>query len=156
MLLSQQLLEEEEGPSSPHVYADSRGYWTIARGTLVDSRIICEGLCQEALAAQDNYTLQQAAALASGLLGYTQCNAVRQAVCVSMCFQLGGLSGWPGFKAALSIGDYNTAADNMLYKVVSEKTPSDWYLQTPTRCARAAYMMRTGAWLNYGVEPPIS
>lgn len=149
-----QLVSEEEGPSSAHVYPDSRGFWTIARGCLVDPRLISEGLCQAALDAQDAYSLDKAKGRAAALPGYENCSALRQAVLASMCYQLGDLSGWPHFRAALSAQDYSATADNMLYNDVTNHTRSDWDKQTSRRCEREAYMMRADTWLPHGLKVP--
>jgi GH24 family phage-related lysozyme (muramidase) len=154
--LSLQLLTEEEGPSRALVYRDSRGYLTISRACLVDPNpaLHAEGLCQAGRDAQDAYDLGKAKTLASSLPGFQRCSDVRQAVLVSMCFQLGSLLGWPQFRAALAMGDYGLAADNMLYSDVSDHTKSDWDKQTSTRCEREAWMMRNNAWLPHGAEIP--
>lgn len=123
-----------------HVYRDSRGLWTIARGCLVDRSIASEGLCQAAQDVQNAHSIAVAAALAAKIPGFEHCNEVRQAVLTSMCYQMGDLEHWPGFKAALATLDYTTAADQMLN--------SAWHGQTRKRCERAAEMMRSGNWLN--------
>jgi GH24 family phage-related lysozyme (muramidase) len=152
--LGLQLIIEEEGPQKPHAYRDSRGLWTIARGCLVDGSVVCEGLCQAAMDAQDAHDLARAKAFAAYLPGFQRCSEVRQAVLESMCFQLGALQDWPHFRAALAMGDYNAAADNMIYDDVSSKTPSNWVEQTPIRCKRAAWMMRNNVWLAHGEPLP--
>lgn len=151
MNLDEQLIDEEEGPSSPTVYPDSRGFSTICRGTLVDRRVKGSGLCQAAIAAQDAYTLALARKDAQAIAGYWQANEVRQAVLTSMCFQLGPLTGWPGFRAAFAAGQYDLAANQMLYRDGTNPAAgrSDWHLQTPGRCERAARMMRDGVWVDH-------
>ncbi len=156
MTQGEQLIQEEEGPSSPTVYLVA-GIEHIARGRVVDAKVPGAGLCQAALDAQDANDLATALFLAQAIPGYSACNAVQQAVLQSMCFQLGDLSGWPHFRAALVVADYAGAADQMLYKDGTVASgPSEWYTQTPARCAREAYMMRKGEWLDYGVSPPAS
>lgn len=153
--LSAQLIGEEEGESAPLVYLDSRGYQTIARGCLVDRKVTgAEGLCPAARDAQDAYTLSKAKTLAALIPGFEFCSEIRQAVMVSMCFQLGDLHGWPDFRAAIEGEDYNEASQQMLFAAPPATIPSDWYKETPTRCARAAYMMRTDTWLAHGVPIP--
>lgn len=69
-------------------------------------------------------------------------NDVRQAVVISMIFQL-GFAGFSRFRMTISyirFGDYEQAAINML--------KSKWATQTPNRAKRCAEMMRTGQWLK--------
>jgi len=154
MTLDARLVAEEEGPSSPTVYPDSRGYWTIARGCLVDRSIPGAGLCPAALDAQDAYSLAKARNLAADLPGWLNCSDVRQAVLVSMCYQLGALADWPKFKGALALGDYGLAAAEMLYENPPNTAWSDWRRQTQHRCERAAYMMQSDTWLDHGAPIP--
>ena len=78
----------------------------------------------------------------------SQIDEVRYAVIISMAFQLGGggLRKFKGFIAAVKDGDYDRAADEMLYANVAAKTQSAWYKQTPERCQGQAGMMRYGNW----------
>jgi lysozyme len=67
-------------------------------------------------------------------------NDVRQAVVISMIFQL-GFVGFNRFRMTIGYirtGDYQQAAINML--------KSKWATQTPNRAKRHAEMMRTGQW----------
>lgn len=134
--LAHRLVSEEEGRIA-HAYQDSLGYWTIGVGCLVDAR---KGgaLCDEAIDAQLEHDLRSARERAGKLAGFDQCNEVRQAVLISMCFQLGSLSSWTNFRNALASGDYNAAADAGL--------DSLWARQTPARAQRQMQMMRTGEW----------
>jgi len=134
--LAHRLVSEEEGRIA-HVYQDSEGWWTIGVGALVDAR---KGgaLCDEAIDVQLDHDLQAARKRAANLPGFQRCNEVRQAVLVSMCFQLGSLQGWPKFKAALALGDYVLAA--------TEGLASLWAKQTPSRAQRQMHMLQTGEW----------
>jgi GH24 family phage-related lysozyme (muramidase) len=155
--LSERLVGEEEGPSNPHVYPDSRGFWTISRGCLVDKRVPdCEGLCAEARAVQDAYDLGKAAALAATLPGFDHLSPIRIAVATSMCYQLGALKDWDDFRTALVAGDYNECATQMLLDDpgTPKQRPSAWHKETPRRCERAAYMMKSGQWLAHGDPIP--
>jgi len=134
--LAHKLVSEEEGRIA-HVYADHLGYWTIGVGCLVDERK-GGGLCDEAIDAQLEHDLQAARKRAQSLMGFDQCNEVRQAVIISMCFQLGSLASWTNFRNALAAGDYNAAADHGL--------DSLWAKQTPHRAQRQMQMLRTGEW----------
>lgn len=66
------------------------------------------------------------------------CNEVREAVLVSMCYQMGvsGLSGFKKMLSAIEFGDFETAAE--------EGLDSRWSLQTPARAERHMNMMLTG------------
>ena len=75
--------------------------------------------------------------------GFDQCNEVRQAVLISMCFQLGDLEGWPRFRAALAKGDYAAASQ--------EGLNSKWAREeTPLRAMRAMQMLESGTWIPKG------
>lgn len=134
--LAFKLVSEEEG-RVPHVYQDNLGFWTIGVGALVDAR---KGgrLCDEAIDAQLEHDLKAARERAAALSGFDQCNEVRQAVIVSMCFQLGSLATWTHFRNALAAGDYSAAADAGL--------DSLWARQTPARAQRQMAMLRSGEW----------
>lgn len=134
--LAHQLVASEEGRIA-HVYQDSRGLWTIGVGCLVDPSK-GGGLCDEAIDAQLEHDLGAARQRASALPGFDACNDVRQAVLISMCFQLGTLAAWSGFKIALAHWDYEKAAD--------EGLDSLWAKQTPLRAQRQMKMLRTGVW----------
>ncbi len=135
---AQQLIEGEEGRER-YAYYDTRGYLTIGIGCLVDKRIVgAAGLCDEAIDAQFAHDSARARKDAAALPGFQRCNEVRQAVLVSMCFQLGNLQGWPRFKAALALGDYEMAA--------REGLDSLWAKQTPKRAERQMQMLKTGEW----------
>jgi GH24 family phage-related lysozyme (muramidase) len=149
MTLDADLIAEEEGPSSALAFKDSEGYWSICRSTLVDPNpaLHAEGLCQQARDVQDAYELAKARALAEELPGFQRCNEVRQAVLVSMCYQLGSLAAWHNLKAGLALGDYDVVADNMLYERPPDTAWTPWHTETPERCERAAAMMRSGEWI---------
>lgn len=143
--LAERLISEEEGVN-PCAYKDSRGFWTIGIGSLVDSSVHGAGLCQAAIDAQFEHDSAEALAQAQALPGFAACNDVQQAVLTSMCFQLGGLSHWPKFLAALGNGDFQTAA--------AEGLNSAWAKQTPHRAQREMAMLQSGTWLDHGA--PIS
>ncbi len=146
--LIQQLIDEEEGPSSKTVYY-VQGLAHVARGCCIDPKVPGAGLCDAALSTQDAFDIQRAGSLASVLDGWDKCNDVQQAVLVSLCFQMGSMSGWPDFKHALAAGDYELAADNLLYESPPQTVWSLFHKQTPARCEREAEMLRTGKWVPY-------
>lgn len=139
--LIETLLGEEEGLEKC-VYKDSLGFDTIAIGCLVDRRVPGAGLCDEAIAVQFAHDSKKARALAPRFPGFERCNDVRQAVLVSMCFQMGGKPlKWPNFCRALELGDYATAAAHGL--------DSKWAReQTPKRAKRQMQMLASGQWVE--------
>lgn len=68
------------------------------------------------------------------------CDEVRQAVLISMAYQMGvaGLDGFKGTLASISASRWDEAATGMLN--------SRWARQTPGRAKRHAEQMRTGEW----------
>jgi lysozyme len=134
-----QLIGEEEGREAC-AYEDStpQRYLTIGIGALVDKRVAGAGLCDEAIDAQFAHDSARAWRDAAALPGFQRCNEVRQAVLVSLCFQLGSLHDWPHFKGALALDDYAAAAAAGL--------DSLWAKQTPTRAQRQMKMMASGLW----------
>jgi lysozyme len=137
--LAQTLIESEEGRRRT-VYKDNLGYDTIGIGCLVDSRVAGAGLCDAAIDAQFSYNSAQARTDAAALPGFAACNDVRQAVLISMCFQLGSLHDWPNFRAAIAAGDYIAAQAAGL--------ASKWASETPERATRELLMLRTGIWIQ--------
>ena len=137
--LTNQLLDEEEGPHSPTAYKDSRGLLTISRGCLIDPSVRGAGLCAAAMAAQDAHDVAQATAIAQHLPHFADVGEIRQAVLISMTFQMGyGPLKWPKFVAALSALDYAAASVAGL--------DSEWARQTPARAAREMAMLESGIW----------
>jgi lysozyme len=140
--LAEVLVAEEEGRDS-HVYKDSRGYWTIGIGTLVDPSIPSAGLCDAAISAQFSHDSATARGLAADFPGFNRCNEVRQAVLVSMCFQMGSKPlGWHDFTGALAMDNYVAAA--------KAGRDSDWWrTQTRKRAERAMRMLESGNWVEH-------
>jgi GH24 family phage-related lysozyme (muramidase) len=137
--LATKLIGEEEGRER-FVYPDPRGFSTIGIGCLVDERVHgASGLCDEAIDAQFAHDSTRARADAMRLKGFDRCNEVRQAVLISMCFQLGSLRDWPNFRRAIEAGNYAEAAEHGL--------DSDWArTQTPKRAHRQMRMLASGEW----------
>ena len=142
MDLAEQLIGEEEGRSRT-VFPDTLGIQTIAIGCVVDPRITGSGLCDAAISTQFAHDSQSARAIASTWPHFSTLNPVRQAVLISMAFQLGNKpAGWPKFKAALEAQDYERAA--------VEGADTEWYrTQTPKRAMREMAMLRTGEWVAH-------
>jgi len=138
--LAQTLIEESEGRTNT-VIKDTLGYDTIGIGCCVDARVRGCGLCDEAIDVQFAHDSKTAREEAADLPGFQRCNDVRQAVLVSMCFQLGDLRDWPKFKAALAMGDYTAAAAAGL--------DSEWArTETPARAKREMAMLESGSWIE--------
>ncbi len=138
--LAQALIEQEEDVERC-AYQDSRGYWSIGIGALVDRRFPGAGLCDEAIDAQFAHDSARARKDAAALPGFQRCNDVRQAVLISMCFQLGSLHDWPKFRAALAMGDYHLAA-------LEGRDSLWWREQTRKRAERAMTMLESGQWVE--------
>lgn len=80
------------------------------------------------------------AGISAAFPAFARLDTVRQAVLVSMAFQM-GVAGTLLFKralAAIAAKRWDDAAHELL--------ASDWQAQTPERCDRAAEMMRSGEW----------
>lgn len=138
--LAEALVAEEEGRESC-AYPDTRGYLTIGIGCLVDKRMKGAGLCDAAIDTQFAHDSAQARLDASALPGFAYANEVRQAVLISMCFQLGNLHDWPNFRKAIAIGDWEAA--------VTAGMDSVWYkTQTPERAKRELQMLAGGQWIS--------
>lgn len=71
---------------------------------------------------------------------FADLNEVRQAVLISMMYQLGenGLMKFKNTLGMIALKDYEGAAKEMLDSI--------WAKQTPNRAKRASDMMRTGIW----------
>lgn len=137
--LAEQLLTEEEG-RDPCAYPDTRGFLTISRGCLVDRRIPGAGLCAAAMAAQDAHDSAIARGTAARFPHFNELNEVRQAVLISMAFQLGSDPlHWPNFMDALQARDYTKAA-------AAGRDSVWWRDQTHARAERAMTMLETGIW----------
>jgi lysozyme len=139
-----QLVAEEEGPFILKAYKDTLGVWTCGRGhKLPDQSQDHSALewTQEHCQAQFEEDIDAARERAANLPGFQRCSPIRQAVLVSMCYQLGTLASWPHFKAAVAMGDFDAAADAGL--------DSQWALQTPKRARRQMTMLRTDQWVEH-------
>lgn len=132
------LIKQHEGVVS-HAYEDSRGYLTIGVGRLIDERL-GGGLSDDEinlLLANDIKRCMDEAMLYPF---YPKLDEARQAVIISMLFNLGrpNFDKFQNFQAALLVGDYNLAANEMLN--------SRWATQVGHRANHLSQMMRTGEW----------
>lgn len=134
------LLERDEGRRKS-VYQDHLGFWTLGVGRLVDGRR-GGGLSDEEIDfLLDNDIKAKTAEVRAALPWFDSLDEVRQAVLVSMAFQM-GTAGLLKFKNTLSMierGDYSGAAHGMLESL--------WAKQTPLRATRLADMMEEGKWV---------
>lgn len=141
--LVEQLISEEEGRERL-AYRDSRGYWTIGVGALIDPEVTgAFGLCDAAISAQFSHDSLAARSIASSWPHFSTLNPIRQAVLISMAYQLGNKPlGWPRFMAALERQDYQDAA--------VQGADTNWFrTQTPIRANREMTMLRTGEWVSH-------
>lgn len=143
MDLLEQLLSQEEGRERL-AYRDSRGYLTIGVGALIDANVAgAFGLCDAAISAQFSHDSSAARMIASTWPNFSTLNPIRQAVLISMAYQLGNKPrGWPRFMAALERQDFQDAAQ--------QGADSNWFrIQTPNRAMREMTMLRTGEWVTH-------
>ena len=134
-----QQLNRDEGRRKT-VYKDHLGYDTIGVGRLVDARK-GGGLRNDEM----DYMLRndindRVDALTRALPWFQNLDDARKGVLLNMAFQMGtdGLLAFKNTLRFVQLGDYESAADNMLN--------SKWATQTPERAQRLADQMRTGTW----------
>lgn len=131
-------LTESEGFRS-YVYQDSKGYWTIGFGRLVDRRLGGGITTDEALFLLSNDVKETVIELDEKLAWWRGLDEVRQLVVADMAFNL-GLTKLLRFRRtllAMQEGRFEDAAANML--------DSKWARDdVPERAARLARMMETG------------
>lgn len=132
----EKLLLRDEGLSLKP-YRDSVGKLTIGIGRNLDDVGISE---EEALVFLDHDIHKVTVQVADNLPWYTTLDPCRQAVLLSMAFNM-GIGGLLGFKNTLEmirLGKYTEAAEAML--------KSKWATQVKGRAIRLAKMMETGDW----------
>jgi len=133
------MLLREEG-FVPHAYQDPLGYWTIGIGRLIDKRKGGRVSKDEALFLLRNDIDEVKRGLDENIPWWQGLKPVRQAVLISMAFQM-GVAGLLKFKRTLQAvkdGDFEKAAKGM--------RGSLWARQTPGRAERHARQMETGRW----------
>ncbi len=138
------LIAKDEGRKKK-LYKDSRGYWTIGVGRLLEPT---KGgrLSEDEIDYLFKNDLKSAWDQAEKFKWFADLAPVRKAVIVSMCYQLGG-AGVRKFKHMISDirrGEYGHAAIEMKASI--------WHTQTPARCKRLAKMMATGSWPTPAVK----
>ena len=133
-----EMIKEHEGVV-PHAYQDSRGYWTIGVGRLID-KSLGGGLSDaeiDYLLAND---IKRCRAEAEQYPWFNNMNEPRQAVILSMLFNLGKprFDKFQNMHAALLVGDYTLASHEML--------DSRWASQVGRRAIEMSDMMQSGEW----------
>lgn len=136
-------LERDEG-FVPYAYQDSRGFWTLGIGRLIDKAKGGRITREEALYLKRNDIVRFKAELDKAAPWWRTLDAVRQRAVQNMTFNLG--SGWitPGHPKAwpntvklIREGKYAAAADAILANKV-------WVGQVGDRARRIAEQIRTG------------
>jgi|TARA_Y100000310_G_scaffold340907_1_gene438258 lysozyme len=121
-----------------HVYQDSRGYWTIGIGRLIDGRKGGGITLEEARYLLDHDIDDAVRGLDIHMVWWRALVEPAQRALVNMTFQM-GLQGVLKFKkmiACLERRDYEGTA--------VEALDSKWARQTPERAARIAALFREG------------
>jgi len=137
-------VKSDEGGFHSKVYPDSVGVWTIGYGTTrifgvsvnADTSDMLKPIAEEILRSD----LFGACIDAQTVIpSFNELGSVRQEVLVNMAYNLGrtGLAGFKKMLKAVDLGDYETAADEML--------DSKWAKQVKTRAVRLAQQMRPSA-----------
>ena len=134
-----EMIKEHEGVV-PHAYQDSRGYWTIGVGRLIDEKLgggLSDGEIDYLLAND----MKRCRKEAEGYSWFSKLNEPRQAVILSMLFNLGkpNFDKFKNMQAAMEEGDYMTASNEML--------DSRWAGQVGRRAIEMSEMMESGEWL---------
>jgi lysozyme len=132
------LLKREEG-CKLRPYRCPAGKLTIGYGHNLDDTTISQDDAVHILET-DVAVKTQDAVKVIGEIAFRNLDEVRQAVLISMAFQM-GRTGLGSFRQTLECvrrGDYDQAARNMFR--------SQWARQTPGRARRAAKMMYSGQW----------
>ena len=134
------MLEADEG-RVPHAYQDSRGYWTIGVGHLIDKRRggrLPEYIIDLLL---DYDISEKTRELVAMFPWVADVDGPRRAVLIAMTFQLGGegLAKFGRALAAMRRKDYAGAAEHFLDSEVART-------QAPARWDRFAAQIVTGEW----------
>lgn len=123
-----------------HAYNDHLGFVTIGVGRLIDKQKGGGITHDEAQYLLNNDIATRVEALQAKLPWFDSLSDVRKAVLLNMSFQLGiaGLLGFGRTLEMVKMGDYASAAENML--------ESKWAQQTPNRANELAKQMGTNEW----------
>lgn len=132
-------LREFEGVV-PHAYQDHLGYWTIGCGRLIDKRKGGRLTDEEIDYLLDNDIRRKTVEVYEALPWVREMNEPRQAVVISMAFQL-GTEGLLRFVRTL-----DSMRDQRYYDAATGMMQSLWARQTPERARRLAHQLVTGEW----------
>ncbi len=164
-----QHLEHDEGRRKK-AYKDSKGYWTIAIGHLLDAEQSDREL--EAMGLEDELDTWEGFELTDAQiealldididdtltmlkLSFDESELEtlepeRYISLFSMAYQLGSVIKFPEMVSAVKRGDWDRAADEMLWSNgLKKQRRSQWYKDTPKRCEKMAAAMRFGAFDAY-------
>jgi lysozyme len=133
---------EREEKKVNHAYQDSKGYWTIGIGTLIDERR-GGSISDKAIDFLFNEKVdEKIAQLDTRLSWWKDLDEVRALVILDMCYNLGidGLLGFKNTLALIQAKRYSEAADRLL---ISKAATQD----APNRYKRLAQMLRTGKYI---------
>lgn len=160
-----QHLEHDEGRRKK-AYKDSKGYWTIAIGHLLDAEqsdreLAALGLEDELdnwegfeitdaqidelldIDIDDTLTMLKLSFEESEL---EKLDPDRYISLFSMAYQLGSVIKFPAMVSAVKREDWDRAADEMLWSCgLKKKKRSQWYKDTPNRCQKMSDAMRYGS-----------
>lgn len=124
------------------VYQDTKGFWTLGIGRLVDRRRGGGITDEEADYLLTNDIRTRVKDLTFRLPWFSKLDGARQGAMVNMSFQLGvdGLLGFNRTMAFMAAGAYDKAAVEML--------DSQWAkIDSPNRAKRLSEQVRTGRWM---------
>lgn len=144
MPLDERLVREEEG-CLRRAYREQLGNWTVGIGHLLDHPL-GKPLTDNQIERLFSADLELARSTARSLVGddvWSMLSPARQAVLVSMAFQLGAdkLSRWNRFLRDIESGDFYQAAMGARQNL--------WFRQTPWRAERQLKMLTTDRWVEY-------
>jgi lysozyme len=133
------MIRRHEG-FKPYVYKDSLGNLTIGYGHLLAPGSPMPRMALE-IVFEDDF---KKAVAAFDVLGLAHIKRAARAVVIDMLFNMGSLSGWPRFLAALKAGNYELAALEMKWKNPGRQHlgTTDWYRQTGGRARELITLMQ--------------
>lgn len=123
--IARRLIAREEGLKLS-VYQDHLGYWTIGYGHLVDARKggqIPRQIAEDLLDYDINLVVDR---LTATYPWFSALDDVRQAVFISLAFQLGleGLAKFHNTLAAAALGDWKACAAYLMHSKLATQTPN--------------------------------
>lgn len=138
--LTIEVLRKEEGFRSTPYYC-SEGYPTIGYGFKIGNKndpLPNRSITREEAEIQLKEIIKGLELLLSDMSGYKECTLARQAILLSIAYQIGfaGLLKFKNMLSAIDKQEYLVAADCMLDSLAARQTPERW--------SRNAKVMRTG------------